>query len=305
MSTQKQIRANRQNSKKSTGPKSDQGKATVSQNAVKHGLFAESVIKGENPADYEAFHDKMLAELDPVGIVETMLAERVVSLWWRLRRAERMQNQSFDEFIEHQIDNPLSQRIRMINLHAKGVKMGDPRYTVGHLQLGRIATHDWSNQRVLDRMMLYERRIENSLTKIMHELERCQMIRQIELQKAYEQQFEPEQAIPIPINDNRDEAATQEAEKKGDLKKQNQSRPSVGNPKSEYLNPKGVKADTVLKKQSQLSVDHISVNSLVKGDYDRNSPVGEEQNKPNQSQLQTNAALNTGRSIHRSSKIQG
>ncbi|MBN2568686.1 MAG: hypothetical protein JXB42_04555, partial [Deltaproteobacteria bacterium] len=70
MSTQKQINANRQNSRKSTEPKSDQGKATVSQNAVKHGLFTDSVIKGENPADYEAFHDKMLAELVPVGAVE-------------------------------------------------------------------------------------------------------------------------------------------------------------------------------------------------------------------------------------------
>jgi hypothetical protein len=37
------------------------------------------------------------------------------------------------------------------------------------------------------------------------------------------------------------------------LKKQNQSQPSAGNPKSEYLNPKRVKEDTDLKKQSQLA----------------------------------------------------
>jgi len=46
MSTQKQVKANRKNSKKSTGPKTDQGKAAVSQNAVKHGLFAQSMING-------------------------------------------------------------------------------------------------------------------------------------------------------------------------------------------------------------------------------------------------------------------
>jgi hypothetical protein len=62
MATTAQILANRLNSRKSTGPKTDEGKAAVSQNAVKHGLFAESVIEGENEADYEAFHDKMLAE---------------------------------------------------------------------------------------------------------------------------------------------------------------------------------------------------------------------------------------------------
>jgi len=54
MSTTAQIKANRQNSKKSTGPQTAEGKNVVSQNAVKHGIFAESVIKGEDPADYEA-----------------------------------------------------------------------------------------------------------------------------------------------------------------------------------------------------------------------------------------------------------
>jgi len=39
MTTQKQIKANRQNAQKSTGPKTDEGKAAVSQNAVKHGIF--------------------------------------------------------------------------------------------------------------------------------------------------------------------------------------------------------------------------------------------------------------------------
>ncbi|HUT45549.1 MAG TPA: hypothetical protein VMX36_04655, partial [Sedimentisphaerales bacterium] len=95
MSTKAQVKANQQNAQKSTGPQTAQGKAVVSQNAVKHGLFAaEAVIKGENPADYEAYHDQFLAELYPVGMVETMLAERFISLTWRLRRAERMQNQA-------------------------------------------------------------------------------------------------------------------------------------------------------------------------------------------------------------------
>ena len=81
MSTTEQIKANRQNAQKSTGPKTDEGKAVVSQNAVKHGLFAaEAVIKGEDPADYEAYHDQFLVELAPVGMVESMLAARIISL---------------------------------------------------------------------------------------------------------------------------------------------------------------------------------------------------------------------------------
>jgi hypothetical protein len=273
MSTEKQINANRQNAQKSTGPKTDEGKAAVSQNAVKHGLFAESVITGENEADYEAFHDEMLAELAPVGAVESALAERVVNLWWRLRRAERMQNQAIDEMIEHQIDNPLSKSIRMINLHAKGVKMGDPRYLINHLQLGRIATYDWSNHKVLDRMMLYERRIENSVVKLMKELKRFQVIRQIERQDA-EEQFEPsprlrsEPALSLSKGQApslRDEAATQKlagaatrrmsAEKKVDLKKQSQFVPGLN-----------------------------GATSCVKGDYDNIPLCGAQKNKAKQSQ---------------------
>ncbi len=100
MSTKAQTKANRNNAQKSTGPRTDEGKAVVSQNAIKHGLFAaEAVITGEDPAEYQAYHDQFLAELAPVGMVESMMAERIISLAWRLRRAERMQNQSIEDMI--------------------------------------------------------------------------------------------------------------------------------------------------------------------------------------------------------------
>jgi hypothetical protein len=93
MSTKAQTKANKQNAQKSTGPRTAEGKAVASKNAVKHGLFAaEAVVKGEDPAEYEAYHDKFLAEWAPVGMVESIMAERVISLAWRLRRAERMQS---------------------------------------------------------------------------------------------------------------------------------------------------------------------------------------------------------------------
>jgi len=261
MSTKAQIKANQQNAQKSTGPQMAEGKNVVSQNAVKHGLFTDSVIKGENPADYEAFHDKFLAELYPVGIVETLLAERVISLWWRLRRAERMQNQAIDEMIENQIDNPMAKRFNMIKCHAKGIPLGNPRYVIDHLQLGRIASTDWSNCRVLDRMMLYERRIESSMIKMMKELKRQQIMRRIEQQDA-DQQYEPSP----PLRDEaatesvRDEAATPKTEKKGDL-----------------------------KKQTQFAPEQIVTKSYLKGDYE-NKPAGRaEENKAKQSQFPVHA----------------
>ncbi len=93
MATAAQVRANRANAQKSTGPRTAAGKERASQNAVKHGLLAqEAVIQGEDPEEFERYRTWMLEELAPAGPVETMLAERVVGLSWRLRRAERLQN---------------------------------------------------------------------------------------------------------------------------------------------------------------------------------------------------------------------
>jgi hypothetical protein len=54
----------------------------------------------------------------------------------------------------------------------------DTRGAGPELVLGRAIIKDDSDSRVFDRMILYERRIENSLTKSTRELERRRIIRQ-------------------------------------------------------------------------------------------------------------------------------
>ena len=252
MATTAQILANRLNSKQSTGPQTAEGKAVSSQNAVKHGLFAaEAVIKGENPADYQVFHDQFLAEWKPVGMTETMLAERIVSLAWRLQRVERMQNQVIDHMIEQQITDPQARRKRECYYLNQSIRPEDPRFDLDRLPLGRIATSDWSNGMVLDRMMMYERRIENSVTKMMKELKRFQAIRRIEWKEVEKKQFAHEQAIPQACGF---EAAT----------------PTKGK----------------VKKQTQYVHDLMGVKSLIQRDYGNKPAGGIEENKAKQSQSQ-------------------
>ena len=68
MASDRQIRANRKNSEKSTGPKTPEGKRRSSRNATKWGLLAQdSVIFGERREAYEAFRDDMWDTWNPVG----------------------------------------------------------------------------------------------------------------------------------------------------------------------------------------------------------------------------------------------
>ena len=88
MTSLRQIESNRRNAQRSTGPKTQSGKARSSQNAVRHGLTAETVIGLlEDPADYQAFEQAVTTAYDAETAVERELVLRLASLLWRLRRA--------------------------------------------------------------------------------------------------------------------------------------------------------------------------------------------------------------------------
>jgi hypothetical protein len=88
MATDKQIAANRQNAKHSTGPRTEHGKRRSRRNAIRHGLTTETVIDVlEDPADYKALEAAINADYRPGTNFELELVARLVSLLWRLRRA--------------------------------------------------------------------------------------------------------------------------------------------------------------------------------------------------------------------------
>jgi hypothetical protein len=162
MASTAQILANRKNAQKSTGPRTEEGKAVAAQNAVKHGLLARGdVIKTEDQGEFDRMREKVLGELDPVGPVETPLAERIVSLMWRLKRAQRLQNEVFEYLMARDADVCA----KRINCTSVADPRGDPEF-----MLGRVVVEDLSNARVIERLGLYERRIEASLYRTIREL---------------------------------------------------------------------------------------------------------------------------------------
>ena len=96
MTSFRQIEANRRNAQLSTGPVTDEGKRQSRQNAVRHGLTAETVIDAlEDAEDYAAFEMAVTADYDAQSAVERELVLRLASLLWRLRRATAIESGLF------------------------------------------------------------------------------------------------------------------------------------------------------------------------------------------------------------------
>jgi len=181
MATKSQILANRRNAQKSTGPHTIQGRAAVSQNAVKHGLYArQDIISSESQADFDLYREQMLSELAPAGPMESMLAERIVTLSWRLKRVCRIQNQAIDALNEDNTSSPLTKLTQSLFFKNHDKSQPVPSTSAANLALGRLAIKDFSNARVLDRLLMYERRMEHSLYKTLLEFQRLNLIRKLD-----------------------------------------------------------------------------------------------------------------------------
>jgi hypothetical protein len=143
MTSERRMKANRRNALKSTGPRTLEGKAAVALNGMKHGLLSrETLVQGELEADLVDFGKRLRAQLAPVGELELLLADRIVSCGWRLRRLLRVESRLFKE---------------------DGAQLEQAFSNYGREKMA-----------VLSR---YEATIERSLFKALHELQRLQAAR--------------------------------------------------------------------------------------------------------------------------------
>ena len=82
-----QIKANRQNAKRSTGPTSIQGKLKVSQNAITHGIFATTpLLPHENATEFAVLSQDITDVFPPIDAIAAGLVERIVLGIWRQKR---------------------------------------------------------------------------------------------------------------------------------------------------------------------------------------------------------------------------
>lgn len=164
-----QIAANRQNAKKSTGPRTQRGKEQVRYNALKHGLLAHApVLPGEDPEEYLIFQDRLLTEIAPAGKIAEMLTYRLAGLLWRARRVHGFEVALFSWIATRQAD------IEDLSEHAIDERNGYPaapqQPNITNMTRGR-----WLEE-ILDRglsckLARYERHLDRQIRSTVRELE--------------------------------------------------------------------------------------------------------------------------------------
>jgi len=90
--------------------------------------------------------------------------------------------------------NPLAKLAKSLALKGLTTPDSEPTDPDPALTLGRIALKDFSSARVLDRLLMYERRIEHSLFKTTRELQSLQLLRNLE--PSNNTHLEPEPELP-------------------------------------------------------------------------------------------------------------
>jgi len=149
MTSLKQITANKENAKKSTGPISEQGKAIVSVNATKHGILSNvTVLPDEDENRFKQFKKDMMKHLDPVNAAEELFVDRIISCAWRLRRSIQIENFFLQDAIPFNRYNPVA----------------------------KIAESFSSKEKTLNLVSRYEVSIERSMYKALHELQKLKAL---------------------------------------------------------------------------------------------------------------------------------
>src|SRR5579884_3154335 len=93
MTSIEQIQANRENSKLSTGPRTEAGKAVSSRNHLSHGLCSvDPVLPSENRDEFNALVDRCNAEWEPKTEHTHFLVREMAEAQWKLARIKRIEN---------------------------------------------------------------------------------------------------------------------------------------------------------------------------------------------------------------------
>jgi len=93
-SSERKVRANRENAKRSTGPRTERGQAAIRNNAHRHGLYSNDAVIREGPGqenedEFQALLKGFLRSWEPSNQVEEREVRSLAETEWRLQRLVR------------------------------------------------------------------------------------------------------------------------------------------------------------------------------------------------------------------------
>ena len=169
MVSERRIEANRKNAQRSSGPRTPEGRAKSSMNALRHGITGQvSIMTVEDRGAHDKFVQELIEGLQPEGAVELQFASVIAEDFWRLQRIRAVENDmlalgNFSDAASIDVDHP--------EIHAS---------------LTRAQTF-LDQSKDFERLTLYEQRINRAIEKNRKQLAELQAERKRERQEALEQ----------------------------------------------------------------------------------------------------------------------
>jgi hypothetical protein len=176
MPTALKIQAARENGARSRGPKTPEGIARASANAIKHGLTSTKIVLAtESEADFLKLRENYLLQFAPRNQVEADLVDQLIAARWRLERIRNIEASLLDLELVRQQDE-IEQEFETID--------ADVRMAIAFDSVARKS----GTLALLNR---YEARLERTYSRA---LESLRTLREIQ-----ELQNEPNSAEPLQI----------------------------------------------------------------------------------------------------------
>jgi hypothetical protein len=160
MPSEKQIAANRENAKKSTGPRTPQGKSQTRLNAKRDGITGQIVtLAPEDLAIFDQLKAGMIAEFNPQTLCERQIASAIAWDTWRLNHLRAVE----------------------MNIYALGAQTSASTIECDtpelHAALADAATYERESKKFA-LMSIYEQRLNRSIHKNMAALKELQAERE-------------------------------------------------------------------------------------------------------------------------------
>ena len=180
--TAAQINANRENAKKSTGPRTAAGKEASSRNGLKHGLSGDKhILPGENPEEFLLLLKDLYDNLRPVGLGEEKLALRIAADQWRLDRIFPMEAAIYRQCLEAVAARDYTRKRELVNHkrnHERNPEIPPaPAPPDPGDRLTRAFIVDGDGRNSLTRLARYETSIERSIDRCLRQLKAFQAAR--------------------------------------------------------------------------------------------------------------------------------